>query len=210
MPIAKIIGKREFYGIDYYTNEYTLDPRPETELIVDLVLEHFPTKDDNLKILDLGCGTGCIGLTLLAIYHKATGHFVDIDTNAITVAQSNSQKHGLNNRCTFLQSNWFSNVDDQYDIIVTNPPYVATSYALDKNTIHDPHIALFAGLDGLDAYRCIMKTAHHFLEKNGMLFVEIGQGQKDNVVHLAHKLSFVHCEKDLANIDRVIVFRKDD
>ncbi|MDR1333246.1 MAG: peptide chain release factor N(5)-glutamine methyltransferase [Holosporales bacterium] len=201
-PISKIIQRKEFYGIDFRTNEYTLDPRPETELIIDLVKKH--NKNASLEILDLGSGTGCIGLSLLTLYESAKCEFVDIDENALAVTIENANSLALSDRCKFTLSNWFENVSGTFDIITCNPPYVSTNFKLDNRTMFDPAIALFAGEDGMDAYHIILPKIKKFLNKGGMAFVEIGFDQRDKVLSIEHGLEVVSIENDINGIPRVI------
>jgi release factor glutamine methyltransferase len=210
-PIAKIIEMKEFYGMQYITNKCTLDPRPETELIIDYVQHYFPLsnyKNNYLEILDLGTGTGCIAITLLSLYQNANATLVDIDRDALDVAMLNAKRHNLKDRCHFVQSDWFEKIKNRYDIIVSNPPYVSNTYPLDRQTIFDPPQALFAGPEGISAYEKMMPLAHSFLTENGMMFVEIGLNQTEAVINLAHNLRLNMVKKDLAGFDRLLIFSK--
>ncbi len=207
VPVAKIVGHKAFYNHDFITNEYTLDPRPETELIVDLVVKYFPNKTDTLSILDLGCGTGCIGLSILDLYPNAKLLLADISTEALTVTEKNAIRLKIDKRCNYIKSNWFSNINTKFNIIVCNPPYIAENYNLDFDTLHDPKIALFGGKDGLDAYRKILPNINKFLVPNGLLFLEIGINQCDNICAIESRLKVVEIAKDLQGIERTIVFK---
>ncbi|MDR0744733.1 MAG: peptide chain release factor N(5)-glutamine methyltransferase [Holosporales bacterium] len=204
-PIAKIINKKEFYGINFKTSRKTLDPRPETELIIDLFQKHFLNKDEHLHILDLGAGTGCIGLTILSLYQNAIADFADISKSALDITKYNAVNLSLINRCHLIKSNWFSNISKRYDAIVSNPPYVSKNYELDKEVMFDPKIALFSGIDGLNAYKKIIPHAKNFLTPNGKIFVEIGYEQKEKILAINKNLSLIEVEKDLAQIDRVMI-----
>ena len=206
-PISKILQKKEFYGAEYTTNSYTLDPRPETELIVDLFQKYFPDKKQKLDILDLGCGTGCIGLSILDLYKNSNVEFVDIDENTLQVCIDNSKEKNLFSRSKFTLSNWFSEINNQFDVIVSNPPYICEHYNLDKEVLYDPKIALFAGQNGLDAYKKIVPNLGKYLKHDGIAILEIGYDQKDSVLNLnTHPLKVLEVAKDLNDIDRTIVF----
>ena len=206
-PIAKIIEQKEFYGITYKTTRNTLDPRPETELIIDLFLTYYKDKNLKLNILDLGCGTGCIGLSILNLYKNITCDFVDISENALKIAKENAKNLNLLNRSNFYTSNWFSNIKSQYDIIVSNPPYISRNYKLDQETFYDPEIALFSENEGMADITYIISNASNFLFSNGMLFIEIGFDQGKKIKNIKTKLKFIKIEKDLANIERIAIFK---
>lgn len=206
-PIAKIIEKKEFYGIDYKTTKDTLDPRPETELIIDLFLYYYENKNLNLHILDLGCGTGCIGLTILNLYKNAICDFVDISEKALEIAKENAENLDLTKRSSFHISNWFSNIHSKYDVIVSNPPYISKNYKLDSETLYDPEIALFAGNEGITNISSIVSNSYNFLKSDGMLFIEIGFDQSEKIKNIKTSLNFIKVEKDLSNIDRIAIFK---
>lgn len=210
IPVAKIIGYKSFYNHDFITNEHTLDPRPETELIIDLVKKHFNYNNAALSILDLGCGTGCLGLSLLDLYPNAKLLLSDISDAALTVSKKNAALLNVKKRCDFIKTDWFSNISGKFNIIVCNPPYIATNYDLDSDTLHDPHIALFGGKDGLDAYRNIMPTVHKFLMPHGMMFLEVGFNQCQSVCSMTENLQIIEIAKDLQSIERTIVFQVTD
>ena len=180
-PISKIIGYKYFYNNKFFTNSNTLDPRPETELIVDLFQDYFPNKDEHLQILDLGCGTGCIGLSILSLYNNTILHLSDISNEALEVAKKNAKSLNLLNKCKFIQSNWFEKINNTYDAIVSNPPYICNNYNLDQEVLYDPPEALFAGKDGMDAYNVILPNTSKYLQNNGKLFIEIGYNQSEKI-----------------------------
>lgn len=208
MPVAKIIGYKEFYGIEFITNEHTLDPRAETELIIDLVKEYYSDTDKVYNILDLGCGTGCISITLLSIFRNSMAVLVDIMPETLEVAMQNAKNCGVFERCEFILSDWFEKVYGKYDIIVSNPPYVESSFEVDKQTSFDPAIALFAGEKGLEAYKQIIPRCPKYLRKNAMIFLEIGCNQARLIAEmLPIDLKIETIRKDLAKLDRVVVLK---
>ena len=174
-PIAQIIGRRLFWGRTFRVTKDVLDPRPETETLIAEALKS-PAK----TILDLGTGTGIILLTLLAEWPDAQGTGTDISAAALAVAHDNAQALGLVPRATFTLSNWFTALTNRYDLITSNPPYIAAdemSHLSPDVLNHEPHIALTPGGDGLDAYRAIAAGALLHLNPNGRLIVEIGPSQ---------------------------------
>lgn len=213
-PISKIIMQNNFYGIDYYVDKNVLDPRCDSEIIIDAVIELFKDNRKSLKILDLGVGSGCLLLTLLKIYKDSYGVGIDISEDALAVSKKNAEVLNIKN-VKFLKSNWFSNINKSmiFDVIVSNPPYIKTDDIprLDSNVKDfDPFIALDGGEDGLKCYREIFKDIKNFLSINGLVFVEIGYRQKNYIVKIAidYGLKLVKILNDISNIERVLVFSK--
>ena len=210
-PLSKIIGGREFYGRMFKVTHDTLDPRPETELFIDHLLPMINDLPKPVTLLDLGTGTGCIGLTLLMESHEiASATLVDISKKALDVARENAALHNLNDRVTFLQSDWCESLGDQkFSLIVSNPPYIATDERLDKNVYDfDPHAALFGGEDGLQAYRTLIPQLRKHLNQNGVVVLEFGRGQEGDVAKLfkTHAFTCVDVVKDLQGIVRMGIF----
>ena len=216
-PLSKIIGKKEFYSREFFVNSQTLDPRPETELIIDLIkcLERKMSK--SIKILDLGTGTGCIIISLYLELNKkkisVTGDAVDISKEALQIANKNARHHNVGSKINFFKSNWFSNIKNKFDIIVSNPPYIKKSEIKSlplevKN--FDPEVSLCGGHDGLNAYRIIANEAKDYLKKNGFLLVEVGSNQSKKVKKIFElkKFSTVCISKDFLKNERVIIFKK--
>ncbi len=208
-PLSKIIGKREFWNLDFITTKDTLDPRPDTETLIDHVLELLP-KDKTYTFLELGVGTGCIIISLLNEYTYAQGVGVDVSQEALSVAVQNKNLHNMK-RLNLIQSSWFDKVDGKYDLIVSNPPYIKSEDIpnLDENVKnYDPHLALDGGENGLIPYIEISKLSKDFLNPNGLVIVEIGFGQTQDVIHIFQLQGFthLHTKKDLNGIGRVLSF----
>ncbi|CAO5680291.1 MAG: Release factor glutamine methyltransferase [Holosporales bacterium] len=208
-PITKILGKTEFYGNPFFVTHDVLDPRPDTECLIDTVKSYLKPK----HILDLGTGSGCILMTLLTLFPSATGVGVDISQNALNVAKKNADHLRVIDRSTFIEGSWFDNLPHQpFDCIVSNPPYIQNDYPLSRRVVdYDPHLALFGGVDGLDAYRQIFKTLPHYLSDDGLFFAEIGFDQGTSIHELIQQfkdLCLVAIVKDLQKNDRVIVVKK--
>ncbi len=215
-PLSKIIGKKEFYSRDFFVNSQTLDPRPETELIIDFIKSFEDMRHTSLNILDLGTGTGCIIISLYLELNKkirVTGDGIDISGDAIKVAKKNAKHFNLSRKINFFKSNWFSNVKNKFDIIVSNPPYIKKS---EINSLpvevknFDPLVSLCGGYDGLDAYRRIANKAKYFLKKDGFICIEVGNKQSRKVKKIFELKQFTTIDvlKDLFNIERVIIFKK--
>ena len=214
-PLSKISGVKEFYSRQFLTSEYTLDPRPDTELIVDVVkkLSKDLTKK-KINILDVGTGSACIIITItLELMSKlnirATG--LDISKRALLVAKKNLIKFNLNKKINLIQSDWFKSLDEKFDLIVSNPPYVKKDdlAKLSKEVLYDPLISLEGGLTGLRSYFKIAKEVHKHLKKDGFVILEIGIGQLKQVDNIFLNQGFrrILKEKDLQGIDRVVVYQ---
>lgn len=209
-PLSRILGEREFWSMSFTLNEDTLDPRPDSETLVEAVLKYFPNKGAPLKILDLGTGTGCLLIALLSEYPHAQGTGVDVSDHALKAAHSNAIRLLEGDRVTFLKSNWFENVSHTYDVIISNPPYIPLDdyKSLEANVRdYDPMRALVAGQDGLDCYRTIISKAASFLNPGGKLFLEIGIHQRKPVgeLLLQHHFSLDEVCQDLSGIERTLV-----
>ena len=212
-PVAKIIGMKSFWKDEFLTTKDTLDPRPDTEIMIEAVLEECEDRFAPWRFLDVGTGTGCILLSLLREFPFASGVAVDKSEEALQVAQRNARNQRLALRARFLHSDWLANVEGTFDVIVSNPPYITTS---DMETLpeevkhYDPTSALVAGEDGLDAYRALIPQATGRLVSGGWLFLEIGAGQAADVVAIGRNvgLDAEAVLKDLAGIERVVAFRR--
>lgn len=210
-PIQYVIGNVNFCGLKFIVNKNVLIPRFETEELVEQVVEY--TKDlnkDKIKILDLGCGSGAIGLTLKSILKDSEVTLTDISKEALEVAKLNA--NNLNLDVTFIESDWFSNVKlEQYDIIVSNPPYIRTDEEIEeivKN--NEPSLALYGGVDGLDCYRKILANIKPYLNNKFLIAFEIGESQKEEIYDIVNKYLKdieITCKKDLYGRNRMIFVR---
>jgi release factor glutamine methyltransferase len=213
-PVHRILGEREFYGLPLSLSAGTLEPRPDTEILVDTVvpyLRDLASTEDNLHILDMGTGTGAICLALLSECPEASGIGSDISTDALETARSNAERNGLKDRFSTIRSNWFENIHGTFHAIVSNPPYIASNVIHDlapEVTKFDPAAALDGGPDGLDAYKAIAKDAARFVRSNGIVGLEIGYDQRNDVTAIFEALGFkcLKSVKDYGQNDRVLVF----
>jgi len=206
-PIAKILGYKEFYGRYFFTNAHTLDPRADSETLIDAVRKYFSSAGP-YQILDLGLGTGCLLFTLLCEFPNAYGIGVDYSLEALQVAKRNQENLNLTNRSNLIQSSWISALQGNFDIIVSNPPYIAISEQLDASTLHDPSMALFSGQTGLEAYEQILPKLKRLLKPKGKIFLEIGRGQELCVekIAIAAGLANESVFTDLSGIIRVLCY----
>ncbi|MGR6429640.1 peptide chain release factor N(5)-glutamine methyltransferase [Rhizobium sp. PAMB 3174] len=215
-PVHRILGFREFYGLTLSLSPATLEPRPDTEILVDAVLPYLQrTMADNgeARILDLGTGTGAICLALLNECKCATGVGCDISSDAVETAIRNAARNGLEDRFTGTVSDWFGAVEGTFDIIVSNPPYIRSDVVatLDPEVReHDPMAALDGGEDGLEAYRMLASGAGAFLREGGTVAVEIGFDQRDSVSQLFAASGFrrLQAVADYGGNDRALVFER--
>lgn len=204
-PVAQITGERLFWGRSFRVTPDVLDPRPETEELIAAALE-----EPFARLLDLGTGTGCIALTLLAERPSATGLATDLSQAALAVAQENARRFGAS--VEFVLSDWFSGVTGRFDLIVSNPPYIAAAEMAGlapETRDWEPHLALTDGGDGLGAYRAIAAAAGAHLAPGGRLLLEIGAGQGAAVVALLHEagLEDIRVRPDMDGRDRVVSAR---
>ena len=211
-PVAHIVEKKSFWNDDFKVSKDTLIPRPETELIIESVIKYFPNKDSNLKIADLGTGSGCIIISLLQEYINACGVGIDISKPAIDVANINKRLLKNPVRLDLVKSDFDNFNLNGFDIIVSNPPYISkTDQNLQKN-VHDyePHLALFSENNGMIFYEKILKNISSTIKNKFYLFLEIGKGQEKDVLNLLKKNNFtlISIENDLAEIPRCIVAKK--
>jgi release factor glutamine methyltransferase len=185
-PVARILGLREFYGRDFLIDRHALDPRPDTETLIEAALGRV-ARDQPLRLLDVGTGNGCILITLLAELPLAIGIGTDISGSALALAARNAQRLGVADRAALVAGDWLEPLNDSFDLIVSNPPYVTTgeiARLAPEVRLHDPLLALDGGADGLAAYRWMAGAAAKALRPGGTLIVEIGADQADAVLSL--------------------------
>ncbi len=206
-PIAKILGYKEFYGRRFFTNAHTLDPRPDSETLVDAVRKYFSAAEP-YQILDLGLGTGCLLFTILCELSNAYGVGVDYSWDALMVAKRNQENLNLMNRSCLIQSSWSTALQGRFDIIISNPPYIATTEMLDVSTLHDPTMALFSGKTGVEAYEQILPKLKSLLKPSGKAFLEIGKGQELCVEKIAMAAGLINegVFRDLSGVVRVLCY----
>jgi protein-(glutamine-N5) methyltransferase, release factor-specific len=211
-PIQYVIGHVNFYGLKFKVNENVLIPRFETEELVESIKNYLEKKNiTNPKILDLGCGSGVIGLTLKHFFKDSEVTLVDVSKEALKVAEDNAKSLKLD--VNFIKSDWFSNVKvEDYDVIVSNPPYIMIDEEIEeivKN--NEPSLALYGGIDGLDCYRSILKDINKYLKDDYLIAFEIGYlegGKLKELVKNTIPNSKVTIKKDLSNKDRMLFVEK--
>ncbi len=209
-PISKILEEQEFYGRSFKTTHDTLDPRSDSETLIHAMLSYF-TKDEAPRLLDLGIGTGCLLITLLLELPHATGVAVDICPKALAIAKENAIRHGVTDRIQFCLSDWCSNVTGTFEGIMSNPPYITDDYPLDPSVaLYDPAHALFAGADGLNAYRKLFDQLPALCKQTTKIIFEIGFDQAESVPSIGKEKGFhlVQSKPDTNGIIRALVFEK--
>ena len=210
-PISKIFKKRDFYNSTFVISNDVLDPRPETELIVEIA-NNYINKNEVKNILDLGTGSGCILLSILNENRMINGLGIDLSKEAISIAKQNSKKLNLETQSNFLVSNWMSSVNYKYDLVVSNPPYIASEdiKKLSKSVkIYDPILSLDGGEDGLNSYRLIASDLKRIISMNALIIIEIGYNQSLEVIDIFKKNDFKLIKKynDINGLDRVLTFQ---
>jgi release factor glutamine methyltransferase len=211
-PLSRILGTREFWGLEFALSAETFDPRPETETVVDVVLRRNPDRCAPLRFLDLGTGTGCLLLALLGEFPAAIGVGIDIAEGAVSTATCNALALGFANRALFVVGDWGAAVSAEFNAVVANPPYIPSGdlWLLPREVAcHDPWRALDGGEDGLMAYRAIATHLPRLLASNGIFVTEVGVDQADAVgaVMRNNGLALDGIEKDLAGISRCVIAR---
>lgn len=212
-PVGRILGHREFWTIDLALNPDTLEPRPDTETVVEAVLAAIPDRKANLRLIDFGTGTGCILLALLSELPNASGLGVDLSPLAVEAAAGNAERNGLASRARFQTGDWAKGIKDRFDIVVSNPPYIPSAdiAALEPEVReHDPLRALDGGPDGLEPYRILAADLPRLLVPGGLAAFEVGQGQAEDVAALveAQGLGETAILCDLGGVKRCVRARK--
>ncbi len=207
-PISHILGRRAFWTLDLIVNRHVLTPRPETEHVVEAALSAMSVEAP-LQVLDLGVGSGAILLAILAERPNARGVGLDVSPEALEVARTNAENQGQLDRVRLVRGNWLAPLDQTFDIIVSNPPYIPrdkVDQLAPEVSRYEPRLALDGGIDGLDAYRHLFAAAPNLLAPSGFFAFEVGRGQAKSVVMLAREAGFhnVEVRKDLAGVDRVV------
>lgn len=220
VPIAYLTGVREFWGLDFEVTREVLVPRPETELVVDKALEMLAGSTEQLRVLDLGTGSGCIAVSLAKALRESRAEAqvvaVDLSREALEVARRNAQRHGVHEMIEFRQSDWCAGLIGvaPFNLIVSNPPYIATDDTeVGPETAHEPRQALYSGPEGLDAIATILSTAGPYLRSEGVLLIEVGSRQRSDIERLVSSLDEharwqLRFHRDLAGRDRVLEARR--
>ncbi|GAN96112.1 protein methyltransferase HemK [Komagataeibacter europaeus NBRC 3261] len=212
-PMAHITGHTGFWSLDVAVSPATLIPRADTETLVEAVLDHLPDRNAPLRVLDIGTGTGCLLLAVLAEYPQATGIGTDINPDAARLATRNAARNGLAARCDMLCCNWADGITGPFDLILSNPPYIPHADLKDlmpEVVRHEPARALDGGADGLVAYRALAAILPGLLAPGGIAVLELGIGQDHSVPALMHEggLRILEIRPDLGKIGRALVMKK--
>ena len=209
-PVSKIFGKRDFYNSTFSISDDVLDPRPETENIVEIA-NNFILEKGYESFIDLGTGSGCIILSILKENKNLTAVGVDISIDAINIAKKNSKDMNLEKRSSFLVSNWLSSIYNSYDLIISNPPYIPSDeiITLSKTVKNfDPLISLDGGQDGLKCYKEIAEDINRVINKNGRVILEIGYNQAHDVIKIFESKEFklLKIYNDINGLNRILTF----
>lgn len=214
IPMSQIFGEKEFWSLSFKVTRDTLTPRPDSETLIEVALNEFEDKNATLSILDLGTGSGCLLLTLLSELKNATGLGIDVSASAIKVANENATNLSLNNRATFLKSDWFEKLSKtkKFDLIIANPPYIGLNEKPELTPEvceHEPYSALFAGEEGLDDYRIIAADISSYMSEKSIIILEIGYRQSSAVIDIFEQKGFknINVFQDLGGRDRCLLIR---
>lgn len=212
-PVAYIVGNREFMGLDFFVKEGVLIPRPDTETLVEEIIQLCKNKNEEINIVDIGTGSGAITVSLAKYIKNSKITSLDISDIPLEVGKINAVNNGVDNRIEFLKSDVFTaikNTEKKFDIIVSNPPYIPKK---DIETLHtqvkdyEPYNALEGGEDGLDFYRQITEESIKYLKQGGILAYEVGHDQAEDVSKIMkyHGYDKIYTKKDIQGIDRVVI-----
>ncbi len=212
VPLPYVIGRKEFHGIDLEIRPGALVPRPETETLIQAACRLFPDRSAGFRVLDLGTGSGCLLLPVLSVFPNATGVGTDLSPEALAVAAANAARLGFTGRARLLPMSWGQGLEPSFDLILSNPPYIATAdlASLEPEVaLHEPRLALDGGRDGLDAYRALTPDLIRLLAPQGTALLEIGRGQETALTawfggHGLHARLW----PDLAGIGRCLELRR--
>jgi release factor glutamine methyltransferase len=214
-PVARIIGRREFWGLDIEIGPETLIPRPDTETLVEAALAFVDGQSgrgEALSVLDIGTGSGAILLALLSELPAARGIATDRSESALAIARRNAQMHGVAGRAVFVLCDWASALEGPFDLILANPPYIESAAIAGLEIEvrdHDPRLALDGGSDGLDAFRAILADLPRILAPEGRAFLEMGASQGPSLARLAGEYGYeAKCRRDLAGRERVTELKR--
>jgi len=212
-PMAHILGKREFWSLDFIVTPDTLIPRPDSETLVQAVLDRIEDRRAPLSLLDFGTGSGCLLLSLLHELPNATGIGIDLSPGALDVAIENASNLGLRHRAQFRLRNWDRALLPFFDVVVSNPPYIpsdAIETLQPEVAMFEPPIALDGGPDGLDAFRLLAPAAARLVAVGGLVAFEVGLGQADSVIDIGQsaRLRHIATASDLGAVPRCVLFRK--
>lgn len=208
-PISQILGEREFWSLPFRVTKDTLAPRPETETVIESALAFLGECRSPVSVLDLGTGSGCLLLTLLSECGNASGVGVDLSAAAIGVAQGNARQLGLEDRAAFLIGDWGKAIGGCFDVVLSNPPYIASGELPSlppEVSAFEPRLALDGGADGLQAYRVLARQLPQLLSRDGAAFLELGEGQADPVTRVMEDqdLTVVAVRSDLSDVPRCL------
>lgn len=210
-PVSHILGYREFWDGRFLVNPHVLDPRPDSETVIEAALAHFAGKPAPARILDLGTGSGCLLVTLLKVFLNSLGAGVDIHYNALHTARENARRQQVGDRAVWLCGDWCKPLAGQYDLVVSNPPYIAgmEKAELSRSVLeYEPHIALFGGDDGLACYRILAAGLKPHVAGGGAVLLEVGIRQAEPVaeIFISRGWRAAGRWKDLGGVERVIGF----
>jgi release factor glutamine methyltransferase len=206
-PVAYITGRRAFWNIELHVGPGVLVPRPDSEVLIASAIEHFGASDGPKRILDLGTGPGTLLLAALDVWPNATGLGVDVSRQALSYASANARRLGFEGRAKLVQGNWAEGLVEKFDLVLCNPPYIADNADVGPGVREfEPDEALFAGREGLDAYRALAPQLPRILDKGALAAIEIGSEQAGAVTALLHRDGLrARIAQDLAGRDRAIL-----
>ena len=208
-PLSHLTGHREFWSLDFLVSGDVLDPRPDSETLIEVVQEYYKKGFEPRRLLDLGTGSGCLLLTLLSEMKGATGVGVDASETALAIAQKNATRLSLETRAEFRRGSWGKELEEKFDLVISNPPYIPSN---EINNLQpevrdfEPMLALDGGEDGLDCYRDILKCIQNILRPGGLLVFEVGAGQAQDVGQLMLDNGFnaLQYRRDIGAIERCV------